>query len=114
MRSILTTLFIVLIGYVLASYLHWLASFAAPLIGIVTWPVSTKKAIIVGALSLFVLWSGCATLLDISNQHLLSKQIGDLFGGMSHWTLIVITGIVGAIGGALSGWIASQVILIKK
>ena len=76
--------------------------------------LSIREAIIISLLSGFLLWGGYAYVLDSANNGVLSTQIGELFGGLSGFTLIFITGITGAVFGALGGVLGALAVKIRN
>lgn len=109
MRSILATVFIILLGYFLATSFHWMAGFLAVLMAAPIFSLSGKEAVMTAGVGVFLLWSGYATILDVQNDHILSKQIATLFGDVPIWILPISTGLVGGLGGALIGWFAGLI-----
>ncbi|NND08131.1 MAG: hypothetical protein HKN87_17260 [Saprospiraceae bacterium] len=106
MRGLLAILVIVGVGFVLSSMFSWLSGFLAVFLAVPVFALSKSQSIIYGAIGMFLLWLGYAMLIDFQNEHLLSNQIGTLLGHLPVSALLVITGLMGSIGGALVGWIA--------
>lgn len=108
MTRIITFVIISVLALIAGVYFHWMATFLAVFLGIciVRPPIST--GIWMGFLSLLIIWFSLATFLDVRNDHLLSQQVGQVFGGVSGLLLAIMTGIIGGIGGALSGWLGAS------
>lgn len=109
MRSILATVLIILLGYILATSFHWMAGFLAIFIATTIFNLTGKEAVLTAGVGVFLLWSGYATILDVQNDHILSKQIAILFGDVPVWILPISAGLVGGLGGALIGWFAGLI-----
>lgn len=66
-------------------------------------------AFLLGFLSVFIVWTIYAFVIDLYNQHILSERIGNLLGGMPYYLLPLITGLIGGIGGGLSVWAGNNI-----
>lgn len=99
-----------------SKYFTWYAPvFPAILIGyVMNW--KSGKAFLSGFLAAFLLYSIVSCIIDVSNHHILSTRIGQLFSGISGIVLILFTGITGgilvgssaAVGAALKHFIHSK------
>ena len=106
MRSIFATFLTILLAYILSASFHWIAGFLAILVVVPIFNLTGKQAILTAGIGLFLLWSGCATILDLQNDHILSRQIATLFGDLPIWILPISTGLIGGVAGAIVGWFA--------
>ncbi len=108
MTRIITFIIISVLALVAGLYFHWMATFLAVFLGIYVVRPTISTGILTGFASLLVVWFSLATFLDLRNDQLLSKQIGEVFGGLSGILLAILTGVIGGIGGALSGWLGAS------
>lgn len=108
MTRIVTFIMISVLALVAGVYFHWMATFLAVFLGTYVVRTSISTGIVTGFTSLLIIWFSLATFLDVRNDHLLSEQVGQLFGGLSSLLLAAITGLIGGIGGALSGWLGAS------
>ncbi len=98
-----------LLALIAGLYFHWMATFLAVFLGTYILKPTISTGILMGFLSLLLIWFSMATFLDVKNDHLLSQQIGQVFGGISGMILALLTGLIGGIGGALSGWLGASI-----
>ena len=66
-----------------------------------------------GFLAAALLWGGYATYLNHLNEGLMADRMGELFGGMSGFLLVLTTGLFGGILGglgALTGSLGRQLL----
>ncbi len=98
-----------------SMYLHWLAGFLVLAIAMFILQPPPSLAAFLGGISAGLIWISLAWVLSESNNHLLADQVGDLFGGLSGLSMVLLTGILGAVGGALAGWLGAHMrdLLIK-
>lgn len=108
MTRIITFIIISVLALVAGLYFHWMATFLAVFLGMYVVRPTISTGILTGFASLLVVWFCLATFLDLRNDHLLSEQIGEVFGGLSGILLATVTGVIGGIGGALSGWLGAS------
>lgn len=57
-----------------------------------------------GFLGVALLWGGFAAYQDALNEGILSARMGELMGGASGKTLILMTALFGGLFGGLSAW----------
>lgn len=108
MKKSITILLLIIIGFAASYLLHWLAGFIAGFF--VLWLGKHGRANWWMGLVAFVLvWGGYAWVKNITNDGILSIQIGELFGGVSPFGLILLTALLGGIGGIFIGWTVSAV-----
>jgi hypothetical protein len=104
---LLTTLILSVLG-------NWSIGFAAALVIVPVFKIAAKRAIFFGFLIGFVSWISTAYYLDHSNSGLLSSMVGQLLQVKSSIWLLLITGLLGAIGVSLSGWLAASLFQTRK
>lgn len=107
MKLTISIILIAILSFALGLYLPWwsiaLAAFAV--IALIHQPPGW--AFLAGFVSIFLLWFVLATIIDMRNQHILSRKLASLLplGGNS-FLLVLVTALVGALVGgfaALSG-----------
>ena len=103
-----TILLIAVLGFALGLYLPWWSIAIAAFIVAVLIQQRPLVSFLAGFMGIFVLWFALAMLIDVRNQHILSKKIATLLplNGNS-FLLILITAFVGAIIGANAALAAS-------
>ena len=109
MNKVVGIVLMMITAYLSSAWIHWAAGFLVVVLATFLFKWTIKTGIVLGAISLFLLWSAFALLIDQENNHILSAQIGSLFGGISSLSLVLITGILGGTGGALSGWLGAVI-----
>jgi len=98
---------IVILSFALGLYLPWW-SIAIAAFGVAAFiHLRPAASFLAGFIAIFVLWLALAAIIDMRNQHILSRKLASLLplGGNS-FLLLLITALVGAIVGgsaALSG-----------
>ena len=98
---LIATLFILAAGQLCRFGLPWWA--VAPIAAIAgwAWAQSAAKSLLAGFCGGFLLWLTAALFLDMANEGLLSGRVGKLFMGLSGTGLLLITGLLGGLLGAL-------------
>jgi hypothetical protein len=92
-----------LLSYAGGFYFSWwiiaVAAFAVALVI----PQKSFFAFLAGFTALFFLWAGLAAFIDVNNRHILSARIAEvMFKTPSHWMIITVTGLVGALVGGFA------------
>lgn len=64
-------------------------------------------AFLTGFLSIALLWSVTAMTKDVSNEHILSTKMAELFHLPNSFTFLAVSVLVGALVGGLSAWSAA-------
>ncbi|HLF65398.1 MAG TPA: hypothetical protein VI603_16655 [Saprospiraceae bacterium] len=70
--------------------------------------LKTGPAFIAGFTSVALTWGILAGWIDAQNASLLSGKIGELFGGLSPFILVIITAIVGGLVGGFGATTGAQ------
>ena len=96
----------VILAFLLSHYLHWIAGILSALALVPLAKMNLRESLIMGFLSLSLVWAGYAALLNTGNAGVLSNAVGELFGGLSGPTMVIITGFLGGVGGLLAGWMS--------
>ena len=102
MKSIKAVSWILIAGFMASYFLHWMAGFVVTALLPLFLKLRPGTAFLYAFVGLFLLWSGFAWWQDQANNSILSEQVGNLLGGVSPLSLILITGLIGGIGGGLS------------
>ena len=116
MKKILAVLVILVGGYLSHLFLPWWIIWLVCAIVFFVFKNPPGVSFSLSFIAAFLLWFLLALNLDVSNHHLLSGQIGELFGGLSSFSLCLVTGLIGGLTGALGGLTASigRKIIVKS
>ena len=108
MKLLATILLIAVLAFALGLYLPWWSIAIAAFVVAALIQQRPIVSFLAGFIGIFVLWFILAMLIDVGNQHILSKKIATLLplNGNS-FLLILITALVGAIIGANAALTAS-------
>ncbi|MDH3649264.1 MAG: hypothetical protein OEQ53_06245 [Saprospiraceae bacterium] len=98
----------VVAGFLLSYFVNWLAGLAVGFVVIWFSQVHWREGWWMGFLSYFIIWGSYAYLLNAQNDNILSIQMGDLFGGLSIFSLIFATAVMGGVAGLLTGCMAAS------
>lgn len=108
MSKFITIILVIVIGFAASYLLHWLAGFIAGFF--ILWLGKHGRSNWwMGFVAFILIWGGYALVQNMANEGILSHQIGELFGGVSPFGLILLTALMGGIGGLLTGWTTSAV-----
>lgn len=113
MKRIAGILLMIIIGFLLANYLHWMAGFIACVLVVPFLKISSWQAFVIGFIAFFIIWAGFALWADTNNQQILSEQIGNLFN-LPSIGLVIITGILGALPAGFLSWFVTSLNLKRK
>lgn len=101
MKSIISIISLIIIGFILQSFLPWwIIVFTAIIVGIVA-KMGGTRSFGIGFLSIALLWGVYAGWIDQANAGRLSSRMGELFGGIAGYQLILIVALVGGILGGM-------------
>ena len=103
MKNFLLTLLLIL---VLGQFCHYGLPWwgLAPIAGLtgLFFPQSAARSFWAGFLGGFILWLVAALGPDMANEGLLSAKIGQLFMGLSRWSILGLTGFLGGLVAGLA------------
>lgn len=109
MRFFLATLLIAILSFIAGMYLPWWVLAPVAFGVALLLPQSNGRSFSAGFLGIFLLWSGLALWIDITNNSLLSHKIAQLFPlGGSSVLLMIVTAIIGALVGGFAAWSGSS------
>ncbi len=63
------------------------------------------QAFLIPFFAVLIAWTGYAFYIDISNHHILANRMSSVLQDIPVSFLPWLTGIIGGIGGGLSGWV---------
>src|SRR5690349_20250679 len=108
MKLLTTVTLIAVLAFALGLYLPWWSIAIAAFIVAALIQQRPIVAFLAGFIGIFLLWFALAMIIDMRNQHILSKRIATLLplNGNS-FLLILITAFIGAIVGANAALTAS-------
>lgn len=102
-------LILMMIGVVVAGFFGpWWAPGAYVVLLAMLMNLSAKQGIWIGALALFVVYTVMAIMMLGKDDSGLIGKTGALLGGLSAPMMVMVTGLIGAITGLLSGWLGSS------
>jgi hypothetical protein len=98
MKFLTATILTALISFIAGLYFSWW-SLAIVAFGIALLIHQRPlKAFFSGFLGLFLLWGGLALLIDLKNDHILSKRVAELMKlGQSSIAIILVTALIAAL-----------------
>ncbi len=98
MKFLTATVLTGALAFIGGLYLPWWSIALAALLVAALVPQKPGKALLAGALGVFLLWGGLAWWIDMKNDHLLSRKIASILPlGGSSVLLILVTAIIGAL-----------------
>lgn len=98
-----------LAGLIFRMFMPWWSIVLGGLVAGAVYPKSTKACFGGGFIGAAILWGGYAAFINVQNNGLLAGKMGQLFGGVPAWAMILITAITGGIYGGLGAWLGSAV-----
>lgn len=102
MRNLLYLFGLILLAILLHQLLPWYAiALAGLLFGVFAPVTSAGKAFAYGLLAGAIVWGVYSGFLNYNNDSILATRIGNMFGGLSAWSMVVITALVGGVYGGL-------------
>ena len=107
-KYLLYFILILVLAAIIQLFLPW---WSMPLLAIVlayTLKVKPTIAFLGGFLAAIFLWGGYALYINIANDGIMSDRIGQLFGGLSGNTMVVISAVFGGLFTGLAGLVGSQ------
>lgn len=107
MRFSLLIILILILGFIIQSFLPWWSIMLVAGILTLFFQLSTTQRSLAGFLGVFLLWGSYAIYLNMLNSGILAEKMGMLFGGLGGMTLVLITAIVGGLFGGLGAMTAS-------
>jgi hypothetical protein len=108
MKLSISIILIAILSFALGLYLPWWSIAIAAFAVIALIHQRPGWAFLTGFVSIFVLWFLLATIIDVRNQHILSRKLANLLplGGNS-FLLVLVTALVGALVGGFASLSAS-------
>lgn len=107
MKFLIATLLTGLLSFAMALFFQWWVIAVVAFVVAVAIPQKPLYAFLSGFIALFLLWAIHSFVIDERNEHLLATKVANIFQlGGSYVTLILVTGLLGALVagfGALTG-----------
>ena len=107
MKFTLTVISIGIAAFLIQSVAPWWFGLFPAGIAVIIVHFKPGKAFLAGFLGVGLAWAIEATVIDILNDGVMSARIGEMFGSLPGWSMIVITAITGALLGGLGSITAS-------
>ncbi len=108
MKFTTSILLIAILSFALGLYLPWWSIAIAAFAVTAFIDLRPGASFLAGFIAIFLLWIALAAIIDMRNQHILSRKLASLLplGGNS-FLLLLITAVVGAIVGGSAALSAS-------
>ena len=114
MKNLAILILWTILAYVFSQFGHWILAYFVAFLMIPFFKINRPTSLIFGFISVSLVWLVIAFLINSANQSTLATMIGNLLGGISPWSLLFVTGMIGGIGGLLGGWLAYELALAAK
>ena len=102
MRNLALVVFMIAVGALLHQFLPWWSIWVTGLLtGLILPTEGAVKAFAVGIVGGALLWGGYAFWLNLQNEGVMASRMGELFGGQSPLTLVLLTALFGGLFGGL-------------
>ncbi len=101
MKFALYLLGTVALVFILSQSIHWMAGILVLPLPVYLAKLRPARAFMLGFFGVGLAWCIYAYWLSAKNDHLLSSQVGDLFGHITPLSLSVVSAVLGGLGGAL-------------
>ncbi len=95
-------------AWALSTGINWAAGFAASLLLPIAYRLPGRNSMILGSISLFVVWLVQSLYNQWGDQTELTRRIAGLFGLRSGTVLVFLAALIGAVGGGLFGWAGAE------
>lgn len=114
MRFFIIMLITALASALLLHFLPWWVSMVIAFLMVLMLPLRTGAATLSAGLGVGLCWLVIILSRDISNEHILSRQIAVLMGVPSYLFILLIGSLIGFITGALGGFSAAALIRVIR
>lgn len=118
MRNLTYLLLLIGLCLILQLFLPWYAVAIAGLLFGAFCPLkSSGQAFAYGLLAGALVWGVYSGFLNVQNQGILGSRIGAMLGGLSAWSMVFITALLGGIYcglGGLTGFLGRRLISSPK
>jgi hypothetical protein len=108
MKLLLVLLVWILLTLLLSWLGNWVLGFAGAFLIVPLLRLPLGSSIILGFFAGFLSWMGFAWFMDHANLGQLSGMISSLLNVSSPIIILCLTGILGGVGVAIAGWVASK------
>lgn len=109
MRVLISILLIAAATFLLQHFGPWWLGALIAFIAAIAMRLKPLAGLGAGFFGLFLAWGIAAGWIDFQNHSILSARIGALFGGLPAVGVVMLTGLIGGLAGALSGLTGSFV-----
>ena len=115
MRFLLSILLIALFGFIAGLFLPWWSIAIAAFLVMILLPQGLGRSFLAGFLGIFIMWFLVALILDMKNDHILSRKIAELFKlGPASILLIFITALIGGLVAGFAAMSGSSLRPVRK
>ncbi len=113
-KFLLSIVLLLILGFLAQTFFPWWSvAIVAAAIGFIMKFDNGLWSYVAGFIAVAVLWGGYAGYIDTNNAHLLSTKMGNLFGALSSFSMILLTSLIGGIVGgfgALTGYFGNRLV----
>lgn len=115
MKFLLATLLTAFLSYIICLFLPWWGIAIVAFLVALLVRQTIGESFLAGFTALFLLWGVLALWIDIKNESILSTKIAQLFSlGESHFLLILLTALIGALVGGFAAMCGASLLPRSK
>lgn len=103
MKTVLTILVTALLSALVLWLCPWWCSSVIACVAVFFSRINPGPGFVAGLAGVALAWGIIAAWIDVQNAHLLSTQIGKLFGGVGAGVLVLLTAVLGGLTGGFGG-----------
>jgi hypothetical protein len=96
------------LGYLIQKYTPWWSVALLCAITSLLFRYNPGRAFGYSFIAIFVLWGGLALSYDLANETIMATRMGNLFGGIPHWGMVILTGFIGGLIAGMGGFAAAS------
>ena len=104
MKFLLHILLILIGSYVLTLFVPWMGFIGVAFLVSYFMKQKEGQSFLAGFLAIALFWGVYAFILNQGNGGLLAGKIGEIFGGLSAFMMVLVTTIIGGLLGGLASW----------
>lgn len=115
MKFIVSILVTAILAFAMGLYLYWWTIAVAAFVVAALIYQPPGRSFLAGFLGIFLLWGGLSWAIDIANQSVLAPRVATLLPlGGSVGLLVLVTALVGGIGGGLGALTGSLLRVVSR
>jgi hypothetical protein len=109
LHTIISVIIMIAGIFILGYFTRWWIPVIWIIIVSLSMRLSSKNAIVSGALCLAAVWGGMAKYHTVLDEAGIIAKTGEVMGGLSPFILLMITLSLGLVSGGLAGWFGAAV-----